>query len=101
MMTIQNRILLCLLRKKFLNRRETCWLVMAERHYRQRFRNERNDELVIPWQVEKSFKLLFLLTALRLLIDEPIMTFLGFLAMPLGIVFFLLTVSKWIYGLFI
>ncbi|WP_310643204.1 hypothetical protein [Limnohabitans sp.] len=101
MMTLQKRTLILLLRRKVLTRRETCWLANAERHHRQRFMNLRSDELNIPWQVKRSFKLLLLLTALRLLIDEPIMTFFGFLAMPLGAIVFLITVSKWMYGLFI
>lgn len=101
MMTLQKRTLILLLRRKVLTRSETCWLAKAERHHRQRFMNLRSDELIIPQQVERSFKLLFLLTALRLLIDEPIITFFGFVAMPLGIIVFLITVTKWVYGLFI
>jgi membrane protein YqaA with SNARE-associated domain len=100
MMTIQKKILITLLRRKVLTRRETCWLLKAERHYRQRFNGERDDEFTIPRAVNRSIKLLFLLAVLRLLIEEPFLTSLGFVAMPFAIYVFLLTICKWLYRLF-
>lgn len=100
MMTIQKMILVTLLRRKVLTRHETSWLLEAERHYRQRFRGERVDEFAIPRLVSRSIKMLFLLAVLRLLIEEPFLTMLGFIAMPFSIYVFLLTICKWLYRLF-
>lgn len=100
-MTIQQKILLNLMQRNILHRREVRWLVMAERHHRQVFSGQRNDELTIPKRVNKSFKLMFLLTVLRLLIEEPFFTTVGFAATPIAIYVFVLTTCKWLYQLFV